>query len=126
MDAVPEASGSGPVRRTVPAGSRRVRGTVTPAHAVGRRPPPICEHDPMPEGADQRGTWVIDLDGVIWLAEDPIPGSAEAVALLRGAGFGVVFATNNASPTIAELGERLADAGIEADPGDLVTSAAAA
>jgi len=80
----------------------------------------------MPEGADRRGTWVIDLDGVIWLAEDPIPGSADAVALLRRAGFGVVFATNNASPTIAELRQRLADAGIEADPGDLVTSAVAA
>jgi HAD superfamily hydrolase (TIGR01450 family) len=79
-------------------------------------------------GTDEvsKGTWIIDLDGVIWLAEDPIPGSAEAVALLRGAGVGVVFATNNASPTIAELQRRLADAGIETEPDDLVTSATAA
>jgi 4-nitrophenyl phosphatase len=72
------------------------------------------------------GTWVVDLDGVIWLAEDPVPGSAEAVALLRRAGLGVVFATNNASPTIAELRQRLANAGIEAEPDDVVTSAQAA
>jgi 4-nitrophenyl phosphatase len=73
-----------------------------------------------------RGTWVIDLDGVVWLAEQPIPGSADAVARLRQAGHGVVFATNNASPTIAELRQRLARAGIEASPEEIVTSAQAA
>jgi HAD superfamily hydrolase (TIGR01450 family) len=73
-----------------------------------------------------KGTWVIDLDGVIWLADDPIPGSAAAVARLRARGLAVVFATNNASPTIAELRTRLADAGIETEPDELVTSAQAA
>jgi HAD superfamily hydrolase (TIGR01450 family) len=38
----------------------------------------------------------------------------------------VVFATNNSSPTIAELQQRLADAGIGAEPAELVTSAQAA
>ena len=80
----------------------------------------------MRERHDTRGTWVIDLDGVIWLAEEPIPGSADAVARLREAGHGVVFATNNASPTVAELRERLAKAGIAAEPDELVTSAQAA
>ncbi len=73
-----------------------------------------------------RGTWVIDLDGVVWLAEEPIAGSADAVARLRRAGHGVVFATNNASPTVAELRQRLAQAGIEATPEEIVTSAQAA
>jgi len=72
------------------------------------------------------GTWVIDLDGVIWLAEEPIAGSADAVARLRQAGHGVVFATNNASPTVAELLRRLSDAGIPATADELVTSAQAA
>ncbi len=89
-------------------------------------PTDICQHDPMAAQGDARGTWVVDLDGVIWLAENPIPGSADAVARLRQAGHGVVFATNNSSPTIAELQQRLADAGIEAEPGELVTSAQAA
>ncbi|HVA02804.1 MAG TPA: HAD-IIA family hydrolase [Acidimicrobiales bacterium] len=76
--------------------------------------------------AGPRGTWVIDLDGVVWLAEQPIAGSADAVARLRQAGHGVVFATNNASPTVAELRQRLARAGIEASSEEIVTSAQAA
>jgi len=28
-------------------------------------------------------TWVLDLDGVVWLADEPIAGSAEAIARLR-------------------------------------------
>jgi 4-nitrophenyl phosphatase len=69
---------------------------------------------------------VIDLDGVVWLAQQPIPGSAEAVARLRQAGIGVLFATNNALPTLAELVAQLAAVGIAAGPDDLVTSAQAA
>lgn len=72
------------------------------------------------------GTWVIDLDGVIWLAQEPIAGSAEAVARLRGAGMAVLFATNNALPTVGELVEQLAAVGIAAGPADIVTSAQAA
>jgi HAD superfamily hydrolase (TIGR01450 family) len=72
------------------------------------------------------GTWVIDLDGVIWLAGTAIAGSADAIGSLRRAGQRVLFATNNADPTVAELVERLARVGIEAHPDDLVTSAEAA
>jgi len=80
----------------------------------------------MQGGDTTGGTWVIDLDGVVWLAEQPIPGSADAVARLRDRGHGVLFATNNSSPTIAELQHRLAQAGIEAGPDEIVTSAQAA
>jgi 4-nitrophenyl phosphatase len=72
------------------------------------------------------GTWVIDLDGVVWLAQQPIDGSARAVARLRAAGDRVVFATNNALPTVDELVAQLAAIGIPAGPEDLVTSAQAA
>lgn len=72
------------------------------------------------------GTWVIDLDGVIWLAEQPIPGSADAITRLRQAGIGVLFATNNALPTLSELVAQLARAGIAAQPEELLTSAQAA
>ena len=84
------------------------------------------EHDPMRAPPNTAGPWVIDLDGVIWLAEEPIPGSADAVSRLRRAGHRVVFATNNASPTVAELQRRLAAAGIDAEADELVTSAQAA
>ncbi|NDH47854.1 MAG: hypothetical protein EBX99_08425 [Acidimicrobiia bacterium] len=65
-----------------------------------------------------------DLDGVVWLAHRPIPGSAEAVAELRAAGHRVLFVTNNSSATIAAQENALATVGIEAH-GDVVTSAMA-
>jgi HAD superfamily hydrolase (TIGR01450 family) len=74
----------------------------------------------------RRGTWVLDLDGVVWLAQQAIPGSADAVARLRHAGITVLFATNNALPTTAELVSQLAAVDIAATPDDLVTSAQAA
>jgi 4-nitrophenyl phosphatase len=43
--------------------------------------------------------WVIDLDGVMWLGDRPIEGSAEAVAQLLHRGDRVVFATNNSTAT---------------------------
>ncbi|HUY63105.1 MAG TPA: HAD-IIA family hydrolase [Acidimicrobiales bacterium] len=80
----------------------------------------------MPRSTDHRATWVVDLDGVVWLAEQPIAGSADAVARLRAAGVRVLFATNNAAPTMAEFIERLGRAGILAEADDVVTSAQAA
>ena len=70
--------------------------------------------------------WVLDLDGVVWLAGKPIPGSPEAVARLRDAGETVVFLTNNSGPTLAEGTDALGAAGIRAEPGELATSAQAA
>jgi HAD superfamily hydrolase (TIGR01450 family) len=70
--------------------------------------------------------WILDLDGVVWLAERPIPGSPEAIAALRDAGHRVMFLTNNASPTVAELVEKLRGMGVPAEPDDVVTSAQAA
>ena len=68
--------------------------------------------------------WVLDLDGVVWLGEQPIPGAAEAVARLRAAGERVLFATNNSSVTIADQEAKLAGMGIPAG-GSVVTSAQA-
>ena len=43
-----------------------------------------------------------DLDGVVWLAHQPIPGSVRAIASLREAGIRVVFVTNNSFSTYDE------------------------
>jgi 4-nitrophenyl phosphatase len=67
----------------------------------------------------------VDLDGVVWLGDEPIPGAAEAVRRLRGAGVDVVFVTNNAFPTLAEQEAKLARFGIDAH-GDVLSSPAAA
>ena len=84
--------------------------------SLGAMPTPTW---PPPPG----GTWVVDLDGVVWLAGKPIPGVDEAVARLRGVGVRVLFATNNALPTRAELHRQLAHCGITADDADLLRSA---
>ena len=70
--------------------------------------------------------WVFDLDGVVWLAGRPIPGSADALARVRAAGQRVAFVTNNAGPTVAEHVIALQHAGVEADAAEVVSSAQAA
>ena len=70
--------------------------------------------------------WVLDLDGVVWLAEQPIGGAANAVARLRQAGHRVVFLTNNSAYTVGEYAKRLRTMGIAADDHDVMTSAQAA
>jgi HAD superfamily hydrolase (TIGR01450 family) len=69
--------------------------------------------------------WILDLDGVIWLAGQAIPGAADAVARLRAAGERVCFVTNNSSQRIGDQEGKLAGFGIPA-AGDVLTSAMAA
>ena len=66
-----------------------------------------------------------DLDGVVWLAHEPIPGSVEAIARLRAAGHRVVFVTNNSSARVEAQEAALAAIGVPAR-GDVLTSAMAA
>jgi HAD superfamily hydrolase (TIGR01450 family) len=66
-----------------------------------------------------------DLDGVVWLGHQPIPGSVNAIASLRKAGIRVVFVTNNSFSTYEEQVAALGSIGIPAE-GDIVTSAMSA
>jgi HAD superfamily hydrolase (TIGR01450 family) len=67
---------------------------------------------------------VIDLDGVVWLDAEPLPGSADAVAALRSAGHDVWFVTNSSYFTVAEQEDRLRRCGVDA-AGRVLTSALA-
>lgn len=68
--------------------------------------------------------WVLDLDGVVWLADQPIAGSVEAIAQLREAGERLAFVTNNAQSKRSVVEDHLAELGI--DPrNDVITSAMA-
>lgn len=69
---------------------------------------------------------MLDLDGVVWLSGEPIPGAGDAVGLLRAAGARVLFASNNSSPTVEDLRQRLRAAGIRAEADEILTSAQAA
>ncbi|MGZ4679978.1 MAG: HAD-IIA family hydrolase, partial [Ilumatobacteraceae bacterium] len=66
-----------------------------------------------------------DLDGVVWLSHEPIPGSVEAIAALRAGGHRVLFVTNNSSARVEVQEASLLAIGIPAQ-GDVLTSAGAA
>jgi 4-nitrophenyl phosphatase len=68
-------------------------------------------------------TWVLDLDGVVWLGDEPIPGSAEAIARLRASGERVVFVSNNSALTISGYLAKLDRCGVPSTADDVVSSA---
>jgi HAD superfamily hydrolase (TIGR01450 family) len=70
--------------------------------------------------------WILDLDGVVWLADQPIAGAVHAVARLRGAGERVLFLTNNSSARVGDYLAKLEALDIPAAATDLLTSAQAA
>ena len=70
-------------------------------------------------------TWILDLDGVVWLGDEAVPGAADAVARLRRAGERVLFVTNNSAFRVGDQEAKLAGFGIAAED-DVLTSAAAA
>jgi 4-nitrophenyl phosphatase len=78
---------------------------------------------PAPELAAR--TVVCDLDGVIWLADHQIAGSADAIARLRASGRRVLFVTNNSSVPVGAVEAKLESFDISAR-GDVLTSAMAA
>jgi HAD superfamily hydrolase (TIGR01450 family) len=66
-----------------------------------------------------------DLDGVVWLARQPIDGAPEAIARLRERGRRVLFVTNNSVSPVREVELALGSLGVPAH-GDVLTSAQAA
>jgi glycerol-1-phosphatase len=68
---------------------------------------------------------ILDLDGCVWVGDEALPGSSEAVAALRQAGKGIVFLTNNAMHTEEEFVRRLWALGFQASVDEIVTPATA-
>jgi HAD superfamily hydrolase (TIGR01450 family) len=64
---------------------------------------------------------IIDLDGCVWVGDEPIEGSVEAIERLRAAGKGIAFATNNSRRTGEEYVQKLWGMGIQASLKDVVT-----
>jgi len=69
---------------------------------------------------------LLDLDGVVYIGTDAVPGAPEALAAARTAGLRLAFVTNNAARTPAVVAQHLTDLGIEASPDEVVNSAQAA
>jgi HAD superfamily hydrolase (TIGR01450 family) len=72
------------------------------------------------------GLWLLDLDGVVWLGDQAIPGAATAIRRLRESGRRVAFFTNNSFASRSELIAKFAAHDIEADDHDILSSAEAA
>jgi HAD superfamily hydrolase (TIGR01457 family) len=68
---------------------------------------------------------LFDLDGVLYRGEDAVPSAPPTLAELRRRGVRPVFLTNNSSRTPRQVAEKLRGIGIEAEPGEVVTSALA-
>ena len=72
-----------------------------------------------------RGTILCDVDGVIWLMREPLPGAVDAVNELLQSDYELLFVTNNSFSTMGSQIEAFADIGIAAT-GRLLTSSMAA
>lgn len=72
--------------------------------------------------ADQFDGLLVDLDGVVWIGREPIPGSAEALAALLAQGKEICFVTNNPTRPPERYAERLREMGVEVGPERIVTA----
>jgi HAD superfamily hydrolase (TIGR01450 family) len=101
-----------------PAAGSRVRADAsgTPALAAGC-PQPLCTaHDVL----------LVDLDGVVYVGAEAVPGAPDALDRARATGSRVLFVTNNAARPPGDVAAHLSRIGVRAGPADVVTSAQAA
>src|SRR4051794_3614792 len=83
------------------------------AVVLAASPPPVRVHDVA----------LLDLDGVVYVGPDAVPGAADAIAHAARLGLRSVYVTNNASRPPAAVAAHLRELGIPADTADVVTSA---
>lgn len=69
---------------------------------------------------------MLDLDGVVYVGGDAVPGAPEHLARAREAGMRCAYVTNNASRSPGAVVSHLRALGIQLDDADVVTSAQAA
>jgi HAD superfamily hydrolase (TIGR01450 family) len=69
---------------------------------------------------------MLDLDGVVYVGPEAVPGAPGHLARARDAGMRLAYVTNNASRPPATVAQHLRDLGVEARDEDVVTSAQAA
>ena len=69
---------------------------------------------------------LLDIDGVLHVSGEPVPGAAEAVARLRADGHRLRFVTNNTTRARAALAADLTRIGVGLDEDEIETTALAA
>jgi HAD superfamily hydrolase (TIGR01450 family) len=76
---------------------------------------------PLSPIAQRYDRYILDLDGCVWIGDEPTPRAVEAIASLRDAGKDVVYATNDPRSTTEDYVARLWRIGIRASVRDVVT-----
>ena len=71
------------------------------------------------------GGFIIDMDGVLWHGNKPLPGLTEFFSILRKVNIPFVLATNNASLTQQQYIDKLANMEVEVHPNEILTSSMA-
>jgi glycerol 3-phosphatase-2 len=69
---------------------------------------------------------LLDLDGVVYVGPDAVPGVPVALESARADGMRLGFVTNNAARTPEEVAAHLGALSVPAEPGDVITSSQAA
>ena len=69
---------------------------------------------------------LLDLDGVVYVGPDAVPGAPEALAAARTAGLRLAFVTNNAARPPAVVADHLTRLGVPARAEEVITSSQAA
>ena len=72
------------------------------------------------------GGILFDLDGVLYLGREPLPGAAEVIRWVQGEGIPHLYLTNTTSRPRAALVDKLAAMGIDIEADQLLTPAVAA
>ena len=68
---------------------------------------------------------LLDMDGVVYIGDQPLPGVQELLDYLEDTGREWLFVTNNSSRTPAQFVEKIARLGIRADEAHILSSALA-
>lgn len=71
---------------------------------------------------DEFDGFLVDLDGVVWVGREPVPGSVEALRALVEMGKELCFVTNNPGRPAAEYARRLSEAGVEVGAERVITA----
>jgi glycerol-1-phosphatase len=76
---------------------------------------------PLTPIAQRYDRFILDLDGCVWIGDEPTPGAVEAIDSLREAGKPVAYATNDPRSATEDYVARLWRIGIRASLSDVVT-----
>lgn len=72
--------------------------------------------------AERFDVFLVDLDGVVYLGSEPLPGAVESLNRLRRIGKQIRYLTNDPRPRRETISRRLGDLGLQVETEEIVTS----